>query len=400
MTSVDVHPEGARPADQRAEQHPPGLVVHEWIERTGGAEKVLDAVADTFPDADIACLWNDAPDRYPDHRVVESPLARGPLRSRKALAMPVMPAVWRNLHRRRELAGPYDWALVSSHVFAHHVTHASVPPDRTFVYAHTPARYLWAPDCDERGRSIAVRLAAPPFRALDRARGSRLKNVAANSRFVRDRIRAAWHVDAHVVHPPVDVSGLTAVADWASQLTDHEHAVLEALPTTFLLGASRFVPYKRLDHVIDAGAAADLPVVLAGSGPLEAALRERAAVSTSPVHFVIAPSDELLRAVVQRALAFVFPPVEDFGIMPVEAMALGTPVVANALGGAAESVVDGVSGVTTTPRLVARETAAAAARAASLSATDCIARAQHFDSGAFRSTIADWVLRGVTPPGR
>lgn len=391
LQQPELHPVDAHP------RRTSGLIVHEWIERTGGAEKVLDAVADAFPDADIACLWNDAPGRYPGRNVIESPLGRSPLRGRKALALPLMPAVWRNLQREPRLAGSYDWAVISSHLFAHQATHASVPADRTFVYAHTPARYLWTPELDERGKSLAVRSVAPAFRMLDRARGSRLQNVAANSRFVRDRIRDTWGVDAHVVHPPVDVAGLTAVADWSTRLTPEEAAVLEALPTAFLLGASRFVPYKRLDHVIDAGSAADLPVVIAGSGPEEAALRARAAEATVPVTFVIEPSDVLLRAIMQRALAYVFPPVEDFGIMPVEAMALGTPVVVNALGGASESVVDGLTGVAVHPRLDPAETAAAALRAAGMSALDCVQRARAFDTAIFRRTMTDWVLLGHEP---
>lgn len=389
------HPE-LHPADTLPKRTG-GLIVHEWIERTGGAEKVLDAVADAFPRADIACLWNDAPGRYPGRNVVESSLGRGPLRGRKALALPLMPAVWRNLHREPRLAGSYDWAVISSHLFAHQATHTSVPADRTFVYAHTPARYLWTPELDERGRSLAVRSVAPAFRMLDRARGSRLQNVAANSRFVRARIRETWGVDAHVVHPPVDVTGLTSVADWAGRLTADETAVLEALPTSFLLGASRFVPYKRLDHVIDAGSAADLPVVIAGSGPEEAALRARAAASRVPVTFVIEPSDVLLRAIMQRALAYVFPPVEDFGIMPVEAMALGTPVVVNARGGASESVVDGRTGIAVDPRLDPAETAAAALRATALSPAACVERARAFDTAVFRTTMTDWVLLGKEP---
>lgn len=374
-----------------------GLLVHEWIERTGGAEKVLDAFADAFPLADIACLWNDAPDRYPDREVVETALARTPLRSHKALALPVMPAVWRTLGRHRRLTGPYEWALVSSHLFAHQATPPTVSPDRTFVYAHTPARYLWAPGLDARGSSAAVRAVAPLFRRIDRSRGARLQHVAANSRFVRDRIRRAWGVDAHVVHPPVDVAGLTATADWSQRLAPHELDVLAALPPVFLLGASRFVPYKRLDHVIDAGAAADVPVVIAGSGPEESALRARADAVRVPVTFVIAPSDALLRAIMQRALAYVFPPVEDFGIMPVEAMALGTPVVVNAVGGASESVVDGVTGAAVPPTLAPGDTAAAVLRAAAVSPAECVRRARAFDTARFRRTMSEWVLSGTEP---
>src|SRR5690606_30065645 len=122
-------------------------------------------------------------------------------------------------------------------------------------------------------------------------------------------------------------------------------ARLAALPDGFILGFSRFVPYKRLEAAIDAGRAADLPVVLAGGGDGEAALRAYAAEHhPGKVSFVLNPSDELLSAVLRRAAALVFAPIEDFGIIPVEAMAAGTPVLANAIGGAVESVIDGETG--------------------------------------------------------
>ena len=93
-----------------------GVIVHEWIEKTGGAEKVLDAMIGCFPDADIRVLWNDAQDRYPGRRVGESWLSRTPLRRSKALALPLMPLTWRNLSASKA----YEWMLVSSHLFAHH----------------------------------------------------------------------------------------------------------------------------------------------------------------------------------------------------------------------------------------------------------------------------------------
>ena len=142
-----------------------------------------------------------------------------------------------------------------------------------------------------------------------------------------------------MIYPPVDVEQIQSVADWRTRLDDEEAAQLAALPSSFLLGASRFIPYKRLDLVIQAGEAADLPVVLAGKGPERAALEAAAERASVPVHFVHAPSWALLFALYQQALLFVFPAVEDFGIMPVEAMAAGAPVLAQAVGGTSESVV-------------------------------------------------------------
>ncbi len=363
-----------------------GLLVHEWIEAVGGAERVLDAIADEYPDADLFGLWNDAPGRYPGRRVIESTLARTPLRGRKALTVPLLPALWSA--GLRDL-GPYDWAIVSSHLFAHQARVPGVDPERQFTYVHTPARYLWNPELDARGSSLAARVAGPVLRSVDRRRAAGLHHVAANSRFVQRRIQDSWGVDAVVVHPPVGVERLAAHDDWADALDDCERTLLESLPCGFVLGASRFVPYKRLDVVVDAGRAAGRPVVLAGDGPDLERLRAHADASGADVRTVVRPSDALLAALLQRAAVYVFPPVEDFGIMPVEAMALGTPVVVNAVGGAGDSVQAGRSGVAVEDFRDCTLRAAVDA-AVGLDPDACRARAQDFSTARFRREVRAW----------
>ncbi len=321
-----------------------GVLVHEWIARDGGSEKVLDEFVRSFPDADVLCLWDDA-GRYPGRRVHESGLARTPLRRNKALALGAMPYVWRGR------PGAYDFALVSSHCFAHHVTFRAAAGGAAqggvekFVYVHTPARYLWNPELDARGASLAVRLAAPPLRILDRRRAREGARFAANSDFVRRRIERAWGVDARVIFPPVETARIAAVPDWRDELSAAESDLVEGLPETFVLGASRFVPYKRLDWVIHAAERAGVPAVIAGSGPEEGRLRQLAAAAAVPVRVLARPSDALLYALYQQAYVYVFPAVEDFGIMPVEARAAGARVIVNSLGGAGETVEEGVDGL-------------------------------------------------------
>lgn len=362
------------------------MLVHEWLSRTGGSENVFDAMVGAFPDADLLCLWNDVPGRYPGRDLRETWLARTPLRRSKAAALPAIIPTWRG---RRP--GGYDWALVSSHMFAHHVSFADQPADfRKYVYVHSPARYLWNPELDARGRGILPRLVAPALRRLDRRRADEAVAVAANSEFVRERVRATWHRDADVVYPPVDVRRISRTGRWADVLGPSDAARLAALPDQFVLGASRFVPYKRLDLVIEAGELSGLPVVLAGAGPEERALRERGDRASVPVHLVRSPSDALLFALYQAALAFVFPAVEDFGIMPVEAMAAGTPVVVGPVGGARESVQDGVTGAvaeSTHPRALAD----AVERCASAVPADCVRRAERFGGDVFERELRAWV---------
>lgn len=305
-----------------------GLIAHEWIAPHGGSENVAEAMGRAFPDADVVALWNDAPDRFAGHDVSETWLARSPLRRSKAAALPFMSPTW----SRIDTSG-YDFVLASSHVFAHHV--GGNRGARKFAYVHTPARTIWAPEQDSRGASVLVRALAPGFRAIDRRFVRPDVTYAANSRYIRDRIRSVWDVEAEVIYPPVDVAAARAALP---PLDDRESAVLAGLPDRFVLGASRFVPYKRLDLVIDAGTAAGVPVVIAGAGPLAEDLKRRAADASVPVSIVEAPSDVLLRTLYRRASAYVFPAVEDFGIMPVEAMAAGTPAVVFREGGASESV--------------------------------------------------------------
>ncbi len=317
-----------------------GLLVHEWIESSGGAENVLEAMARAFPDAGIRCLWNDAPHRFAQRDVRETWLAGTPLRHHKAAALPFMLPTWRRLR------ADADWMLVSSHLFAHHarLVGRDVPK---YVYAHTPARYIWNPELDSRGDHVAVRAVATLLRRIDRRRAQEATAVAANSAFVRDRIRRAWNRDATVIHPPVAVERIMSRPDWRTEVSgDAERRVLDGLPERFVLGASRFVPYKRLDLVIEAAARAGLPAVIAGGGPDEARLRAAAASADVPVRFVTSPSTALLYALMQRAAVFVFPAVEDFGIVPVEAQAAGTPVVTGPVGGQVETYTPGVSGVT------------------------------------------------------
>ncbi len=366
-----------------------GVLVHEWLSRIGGSERVFDAMVEAFPEADILTLWNDDPEhRYSGRHVQESWLARTPLRRSKALALPFMAPTWRN---RR---GAYDWALVSSHAFAHHVSFRSASEDfRKYVYVHTPARYIWNPELDARGQGILPRVAAPSLRSLDRRRAQEATHIAANSSYVQSRIARAWGRDSTVIHPPVEVDRIQAKKCWADELGGPEAALLGALPRPFVLGASRLIPYKRLDLVIAAGDAADLPVVIAGSGPEQAILEERAASARVPVVFIQQPSDALLYALYESALVYVFPAVEDFGIMPVEAMAAGAPVLVGAVGGTRETVIDGVTGASI-ESWQPNDMVTAIESCERMSADACRDRARAFTAGRFREELSKWIALG------
>lgn len=366
------------------------MVVHEWFAAIGGSENVATAMMETFPGSELFCLWRSSGAALgAEASVAESVLARRPFRGRKMLSLPFMPLVWRNTSVRSSDA---QVALVSSHLFAHHVR---LPRQtRKLVYVHTPARYIWEPAFDERGQSPLARVASALLKPLDRRRAQEATEIAANSHFVKERIQRAWGRDARVIYPPVDVAEIRATSDWSSALGADDRAILDALPSEFILGASRFVTYKRLDVVIKAGEISGIPVVLAGGGPDENRIRGLAAAANVPVTIVARPSTELLRALYQRALLYVFPPVEDFGIMPVEAMAAGTPVLANKLGGASESVIEGKTGALFDP-LDETTLAPAIGRALSVDRSRIAGHTLRFSRQRFQDEIREWVTLHV-----
>lgn len=349
---------------------------------------MLEAIAALHPDADLITPWNNAPHRFPDRTVHELWLSRSPFRGKKAAAVPALAAAWRSAVPQHQA---YDWILASSHLFSHHIRPRGLSSGAPkLVYAYTPARYIWTPEMDDRGRGIQARLASALLRPLDRRRANEAVAVAGISQFVSDRIQEAWRVESTVVYPPVETTMLQSVGDWRSRLTDPEIDILDSLPETFILGASRFIPYKRLDAVIQAGELADIPVVLAGSGPEGMNLAAQAAEARVPVRIITDPSSALLYALYQAAMVFVFPPVEDFGIMPIEAMALGTPAVGSWLGGSAETIADGVSG-THFDSMAPVDIARAVTSAAALSPQDCRVASAKFSRENFDASFSAWM---------
>jgi glycosyltransferase involved in cell wall biosynthesis len=304
-------------------------VVHEWFGAVGGSENVFLAIAELIPHATRHVLWAE-----PDADAAglhQTWLARTPLRRSKALALPVMPLVWRTAGRPAP-----DVVISSSHAFAHTVKLGDPARTRHLSYVHTPARYVWSPGFDGRGANPLLALPRAVLRRADRWGGRHVHAYAANSVEVRDRIRRFWRRDAMVINPPVDVEYFGAAPDG-----DRD----------YLLGVGRWIPYKRFDLMIDIAAEAGMPLVLAGSGPAEASLRKRAGRG---VRFEVRPSRERLRELYAGAAALLFPAHEDFGIVPVEAQAAGTPVVGLARGGLLETVVHGETGLladSTDPRI-------------------------------------------------
>ncbi|MTB89563.1 glycosyltransferase [Aeromicrobium senzhongii] len=363
------------------------LLAHEWLAPIGGSENVFESLSSTLPGSRRVCLWNDAPHRFgPD--IEQTWLSRSPLRRSKAMAYPFLASAW----KRIDLTG-VERVVVSSHASSHYLASraadAGIP---SFAYVHTPPRYVWAPEFDERGQSLPARAGRAVFKNWDRGHTSENVSFAANSQFVRQRMQDAWGVDARVIYPPVDVEGIQGVGDWRAEITDEaERRKLEALPERFVLGASRLVEYKRLDAVIDVGEELGLPVVIAGSGPFEDRLREIAKKRKVPVTFLGYVSTPGLYALYQAASLFVFMAIEDFGIMPVEAMALGTPVVVSEIGGARESVEAVGGGIVIQPSAEGIGQVVSWFQDASLDSSAVASRTLAFSRASFATAVETWL---------
>lgn len=358
------------------------LITHEWIAKTGGSENVFEQIGLALPSADQFCLWNEDPQRFP--RARETWLSRSPLRRNKALALPFLRSALRSVP-----VEDYDVVVASSHAFGHYNAYRAVENGSLgFAYVHSPARYIWAPEHDERGQSIAVRAVSPGMRWMDRRTTSSKVHYAANSEFVRRRIQKSWGVDAEVIYPPVAVEEITA--SLATPMTPEDSEIVEQLPADYVLGASRLVPYKRVDLVIRVAARLNRPVVVAGDGPERRTLEELAKDSGVPAIFLGRVSDRLLHELYRRTALFVFLSIEDFGIMPAEAVAAGAPVLVNARGGAWEGVAHTGAGLRcdgdSMDSLVSH-----ARQAISLKSNAGPDALLEFSNGAFRDKIRDWI---------
>lgn len=341
---------------------------------------MLSALVETLQPSRIYTPWNSDKSRFSSSLVKESWLSRTPLSRNKALSLPFMPNLWRNLSDNEA-----DYILVSSHAFAHHANskNRDIPK---IGYIHTPARYLWFPEVDRRGSSFVFQNATAVLRSLDAKRAKEMHSIVANSSHVSEKIQKVWEVESSVIYPPVDVEYFHQIQD----LSIEDELILEGLPKGYILAASRFVPYKRLEIAIKLGEISGRPVVLAGDGPDLKRLQALAAESSASTFFVKRPSKSLLANLYKFAHVFSFFALEDFGIMPVEAMASGTPVIGLDKGGVSETVISGQTGYLI-EHIENEQLIEALAIAENIDPLQCQQRSKRFSKEEFTSAIQIWV---------
>lgn len=296
-----------------------------------GAEKVLRAFVDLYPDAQIYSLVD-----FLDIQERQSVLGGRFANTSFIQKLPFAKKYFRHYLflfawaiERFDLR-EYDLIISSSWAVAKGVrTHKG---QKHICYCHTPIRYAW--DLyeeyikDLRGlKRFAVRRTLKSLRKFDLKTLKRVDLFIANSLFVQERIKRIYKRESVVIYPPVDTQSFELVEE----------------KEDFYLTASRLVPYKKTRLIVEAfNEMPEKKLVVIGDGEELEALR---AIAKSNIRVMGYQDKEILIEMMQKAKAFVYAAVEDFGIVPIEAMACGTPVIALHAGGTAETVIAGVNGI-------------------------------------------------------
>ncbi len=304
--------------------------VHDWLTGMRGGERVLESLCGLFPAADLFTLVHvrgSVSGTIENRRIRTSFVQRLPLAGRFYREyLPLFPAAIECFD-----LDSYDLVISTSHCAAKAVV--STGRAVHICYCFSPMRYAWDQfdayfGVDRVGplRSALYRQLMARIARWDRATAPRVHRFLADSQYVAGRIARYYNRQSLVLYPPVDTAFFTPDG---------------MQPDRHFLVVSALVPYKRLDLAIAAAGRLSVPLKIVGRGPDEARLRAMAGPS---VEFLGTLDDERLRAAYRRATAIVLPGEEDFGIVPVEALACGRPVIAFGRGGACETVTHDVTG--------------------------------------------------------
>ncbi len=320
-------------------------LVHELLTMKGGAERVVRILADMFPDAPIYTLLYDEQklgDWFPKERVRPSHLQKyAALSTNHHLYLSQFPAAVEAWDFSQ-----FDVVISSSSAFAHGIITNGKP--KHLCYVHSPARYLWDRTHDVQQKAgqgffgfvkrKILSQKAYTLRIWDCETAARPDVLLAASTEVQRRIQLYWNRDSEVLYPPIDNF-------WFEQTRTPVHPLRpgsgQAPPVRYFLIVSTLAPYKRLDLAIDACNQLQLPLTIVGSGPDRARLQR---IAGPTITFLGYQSDEEVRTLYTHATATIFPGDEDFGLVPLESQACGTPVIAYQSGGALETVIEGQTG--------------------------------------------------------
>jgi len=301
-------------------------IVHDWLVTYAGAERVLEQILSLYPTADLystVCFLNERDRQFiQDKKVHTTFIQKMPFAKKKYRNyLPLMPLAIEQL----DLSG-YDLIISSSYAVAKGVI---TGPDQIHIsYVHSPIRYAWdlqhqylkESNLDKGFKGFLVKWMLKNIRDWDYRTANSVDHLIANSQFIAKRIWKVYRRESEVIYPPVDVD--------AFELCE--------LKEDFYITASRLVPYKRVDIIVEAFAhMPDKKLIVIGEGPEFRKIRAKAQGNVTLMGY---QSFEVLKKYMQQAKAFIFAAKEDFGILPVEAQACGTPVIAYGKGGSLETV--------------------------------------------------------------
>ncbi len=308
-------------------------VIHDWLPLVGGAERVLEQILELYPNADIYTLFDsvsrdDAP-FLKNRNIITSGLQKLPrIEKYYRNLLPLLPYTIEQFDLRH-----YELIISSSSAVAKGVISS---PDQLHVcYCHSPMRYAWdlqAHYLKHTGlssglRSTFIRYVLHKMRIWDVVSSNRVDAFIANSSYIAERINKTYRRESTVINPPVNIARFQ----------------IQTKKEDFYLAASRQVPYKRIDLIVEAfKQCPDKQLIVIGDGPEHKKIKALAGANVQILGF---QSDAVLVDYMRRAKAFLFAAQEDFGILPVEAQACGTPVIAYSRGGARETVIDKRTGL-------------------------------------------------------
>src|SRR3989338_1352610 len=311
-------------------------IVCDWLTVFAGGERVIYEMHQLFPRAYIYTnIYNKKKcPEFAKADVRQSWLRFIPgAKWAHRLFLPFMPLIFERLD-----LSDYDLVLSSSHSAAKGIL--TQPGTLHVTYCHSPMRYVWdhSHSYQNQFRSfLPLQILYKPLlhriRLWDRLAAERVDRYLTNSKYVAARIQKYYHRESELIAPPVDLSFF---------VPDEIAERMSTKKKMAYLAVGRLIPYKRFDLAVKACKKLKRPLHIVGEGPELGRLKKLAG---KDVVFLGKISDEDLRKEYQKAKALVFPQLEDFGIVPLEAMACGTPVIAYGKGGALETVKENISGL-------------------------------------------------------
>jgi glycosyltransferase involved in cell wall biosynthesis len=299
-------------------------LIHDWLTGFGGAEQVLLSLHQLFPEAPIyTSVYNPLKTpQFSEAKIITSYLQKIiSLNKHHQIGIPLMGKAFESLDLK-----DFDLLISDGTGFSKGII--SQPNQVHISYCHTPIRYIWNLGGDNRSQGWLRSQVAHQLRIWDVVSASRVDYFIANSQNVAQRISKIYRQPSTVIYPPVNTN---------------QFQVSDLQPEAYFLSVGRLVSYKRIDLIVQASLKTRLPLKIVGDGP-EATKLHQMAESAPWIQFLGQVSNQKLQDLYSKAKAFIFAAEEDFGIVPVEAMSCGRPVIALAKGGALETVKEGISG--------------------------------------------------------